>query len=107
MRNGWRCGNGTESSLLRVKPQAHNRRFSVRLAVTIAVPLERLVEAAIVGLRIPLLIYNWDDCTDEGRFLRAFPDSACSWFATTLGPNYNTLHADHFHLQARGWGACR
>ena len=53
------------------------------------------------------LIEDWDDTTAEGRFLRVARDSACQWFATTLGPDYNALHADHFHLQSRGWGACR
>lgn len=58
------------------------------------------------GRRIRL-IADWDDGTQEGAFLRAVRDSACTWFATTLGPDYNSLHADHFHLQARGWGLCR
>lgn len=50
---------------------------------------------------------NRDDGTDEGRFLQAVPDSSCSWFVATLGPDYNTLHADNFHLQALDGGACR
>ncbi|MDB4213556.1 extensin family protein [Octadecabacter sp.] len=58
------------------------------------------------GRRIRL-ITDWDDGTKEGVFLRAVRDSACTWFATTLSPDYNSLHADHFHLQARGWGTCR
>ena len=58
------------------------------------------------GRRIRL-IADWDDGTIEGVFLRSVRDSACRWFATTLSPDYNSLHADHFHLQARGWGACR
>uniref|UniRef100_UPI0025EFD6C8 extensin family protein n=1 Tax=Pseudooctadecabacter sp. TaxID=1966338 RepID=UPI0025EFD6C8 len=53
------------------------------------------------------LIRDWDGTDDKARFLRAVRDSACTWFATTLGPDYNALHADHFHLQARGWGTCR
>jgi hypothetical protein len=53
------------------------------------------------------LISDWDDGSEEAQFLRAVRDSACTWFATTLGPEYNDLHADHFHLQARGWGTCR
>ncbi len=43
----------------------------------------------------------------EGAFLEAARDAACTWFATALGPDYNALHADHFHLQTRGWGLCR
>lgn len=43
---------------------------------------------------------------DAAPFLRAARDSACTWFATTLGPDFNALYADHFHLQSRGWGRC-
>ena len=43
----------------------------------------------------------------EGVFLQAAFGSACEWFVTALGPDYNALHADHFHLQSRGWGLCR
>nr|WP_268821687.1 extensin family protein [Octadecabacter dasysiphoniae] len=53
------------------------------------------------------LIRDWDGAGPEAAFLRAAKDSACTWFATTLSPEYNALHADHFHLQARGWGTCR
>lgn len=53
------------------------------------------------------LIRDWDGVDAEAQFLRAVRDSACNWFATTLGPDFNSLHADHFHLQARGWGTCR
>lgn len=58
------------------------------------------------GRRIRL-IEDWEGDDPEAQFLRAVRDSACTWFATTLGPDYNRLHADHFHLQARGWGTCR
>ncbi|MFZ5963237.1 extensin family protein [Thalassococcus sp. BH17M4-6] len=57
------------------------------------------------GRRISLL-GGWDD-PDTGPFLRALRDSSCAWFGTTLGPDYNALHADHFHLQNRGYGTCR
>jgi hypothetical protein len=33
-----------------------------------------------------------------GRFLRFAHDAACSLFATTLGPEANKEHQDHFHL---------
>ena len=58
------------------------------------------------GQRIRLT-QDWGGDDAEAQFLRAVRDSACTWFATTLGPDYNALHADHFHLQARGWGTCR
>jgi hypothetical protein len=44
---------------------------------------------------------------DRSTFLTEIRDSACQWFETTLGPEYNSLHHDHFHLQSRGWGTCR
>ncbi len=50
---------------------------------------------------------GWDGAADARRFLRAARNSACRWFITVLGPDYNALHADHFHLQSRGWGLCR
>lgn len=53
------------------------------------------------------LIEDWDGDPSAAAFLRAARDSACDWFATTLGPDFNRLHADHFHLQSRGWGTCR
>jgi len=53
------------------------------------------------------LIRDWGPAQPESDFLRAVRDDACKWFATTLSPDFNALHADHFHLQARGWGTCR
>ncbi|GFE64786.1 extensin-like domain-containing protein [Litoreibacter roseus] len=50
---------------------------------------------------------NWSGPADAANFLKDARDSACRWFETTLGPDYNALHADHFHLQSRGWGTCR
>ncbi|TMV94105.1 extensin family protein [Thioclava sp. BHET1] len=56
------------------------------------------------GTRL-VLKRDWDS-PDGAAFLRAARDTACRWFATTLGPEFNALHADHFHLQSRGWGRC-
>lgn len=53
------------------------------------------------------LIDDWDDPGPGGQFLRAARDSSCEWFRVTLSPDYNSLHADHFHLQSSGWGLCR
>ncbi len=58
------------------------------------------------GRRIDLQ-QDWERTGPNARFLRQARDTACDWFATTLGPDYNALHADHFHLQAVGWGTCR
>jgi hypothetical protein len=53
------------------------------------------------------------DWTGEGpkaTFLHDVRNGACGMFATTLSPDYNRLHRDHFHLDeaARGgWSFCR
>ena len=53
------------------------------------------------------LINHWTDESAKSDFLRAVRDSSCRWFETTLGPEYNLAHADHFHFQSVGWGTCR
>lgn len=53
---------------------------------------------------------DWPGEDPEARFLRAVRDGACGLFATTLSPDYNAAHRDHFHLDqaARGgWRMCR
>ena len=41
----------------------------------------------------------------EGKFLRFAHDAACSSFSTTLGPEANAEHHDHFHLDMGCHGA--
>ncbi|WP_066556952.1 extensin family protein [Croceicoccus bisphenolivorans] len=56
------------------------------------------------------LLDDWADEGARGTFLREVRDGACDVFATTLSPDYNALHADHFHLDQaeRGFGGyCR
>lgn len=52
---------------------------------------------------------DWDGEDDKARFLRAARDGACDAFATTLSPDYNAAHADHFHLDmdSRWSSVCR
>ncbi|MGN6147459.1 MAG: extensin-like domain-containing protein [Rhizomicrobium sp.] len=50
---------------------------------------------------------DWLKPTPEGRFLRAAHDSACGVFGEVLGPDYNSLHANHFHLDEAAWTMCR
>jgi len=51
---------------------------------------------------------DWTDGdADEQRFLRLIHASACKRFGTILGPDYNSAHHDHFHLEATGSGFCR
>lgn len=60
------------------------------------------------GSRVTVL-RDWDGSDPEARFLHAVRDAACNIFATTLSPDYNAAHADHFHFdQADRWsGLCR
>ncbi|SPF79091.1 hypothetical protein ALP8811_03025 [Aliiroseovarius pelagivivens] len=58
------------------------------------------------GRRLTLL-KDWKGATDESAFLRQIWRGSCKWFRLVLGPDYNRLHADHFHLQTSGWGFCR
>ncbi|WP_299684672.1 extensin family protein [uncultured Tateyamaria sp.] len=53
------------------------------------------------------LLDGWPAADNRGAFFRDLRDSACMWFRLSLGPDYNRLHADHFHLQHTGWGLCR
>lgn len=45
--------------------------------------------------------------TPEGRFLAGAHAAACGIFNVVLGPDYNMLHADHFHLDMGGARICR
>ncbi len=58
------------------------------------------------GTRISLL-ESWGEDGSAGAFLADVRNAACTWFRLTLGPSFNRLHADHFHLQHRGSGLCR
>lgn len=58
------------------------------------------------------VIRDWTDQGAAGQFLHRVRDGACDLFATTLSPDYNAAHADHFHLDqanrgSMGWRACR
>ncbi|WP_170335827.1 extensin-like domain-containing protein [Ruegeria arenilitoris] len=66
----------------------------------------------IVGVRLDdgrslTLLSDWQAAGPEGAFLRQIWRGACDWFRVVLGPDFNHLHADHFHLQGPGWGYCR
>lgn len=43
----------------------------------------------------------------EAAFLRDLRDGACRFFNAVLGPDYNALHHDHFHLDMGGLRTCR
>lgn len=56
------------------------------------------------------VVRDWNGGEQDRAFLREVRDGACRIFGTTLSPDYNAAHADHFHLDmaARGFGGyCR
>lgn len=60
------------------------------------------------GSRVSVLgDWNGDAPGNAGRaaFLRSVRDGACRLFATTLSPDYNAAHRDHFHLDQASRGA--
>ena len=60
------------------------------------------------GTRISVL-GDWEGEGDKPRFLHEVRDGACGAFSTVLSPDYNTAHADHFHLDmdSRWTSVCR
>lgn len=43
----------------------------------------------------------------EQQWLADAHSGACTWFRGVLGPDYNAVHRDHFHLEAGGYNMCR
>jgi hypothetical protein len=64
----------------------------------------RLDNGVVVNVR-----RDWDnvDAPRSSEFLHDVHESACAYFGTVLGPEYNGLHADHFHFDTGGFPFCR
>lgn len=58
------------------------------------------------GKKISLL-KNWTGSPEEQKFLRDSRDGGCKVFRITLSPEYNALHADHFHFDQGQWTTCK
>jgi hypothetical protein len=58
------------------------------------------------GRRISVL-RHWTGDTQYSRFLRAVHQRACRFFRAALGPDFNNLHKNHFHLDRGHFSACR
>lgn len=43
----------------------------------------------------------------EAAFLRDVHQGGCRLFDGVLGPDFNAVHKDHFHLEVGGWRSCR
>jgi len=61
----------------------------------------RLADGTVVSVA-----RDWNDAGPRGRFLHRVRDGGCRIFLTTLGPDYNVEHHDHFHLDMGGWPKC-
>jgi hypothetical protein len=56
--------------------------------------------------RVINVIDHWGDDTPEGKFLKHLHARACRLFSVTLGPDYNSDHADHFHFDMGSGDLC-
>lgn len=61
----------------------------------------RLADGTVISIE-----RDWTDTGPKGRFLHQVRDGACKIFLTTLSPDYNAEHHDHFHLDMGGWPKC-
>ena len=57
--------------------------------------------------RLISLKKDWNGAADARDFLREVREGACRLFNTTLSPDYNNDHADHFHLDMGLFHTCR
>jgi len=53
------------------------------------------------------VLRDWGKETPKGQFLSAIHQSACQYFSTVLGPNYNAAHNNHFHFDQGPSRICR
>ncbi len=52
------------------------------------------------------LLADWGEDTSKGKFLNAVQQGSCNLFGGVLGPEYNALHRDHFHLDLGNYRIC-
>jgi hypothetical protein len=65
------------------------------------------IQGFAVGSRIITLKAGWDGAPKDQEFLRRVGKGACQFFRSVLTPDYNKLHADHFHFDQGRWISCR
>ncbi len=53
------------------------------------------------------ILKHWRGPGLESAFLRAVHARACTYFRVVLGPEYNDLHKDHFHMDRGMISRCR
>lgn len=66
----------------------------------------------VVGFRLKggghvSVVRDYRDPGPKGQFLRSVKKGSCRLFGTTLTPDYNAAHADHYHLDMGRWPICR
>lgn len=57
--------------------------------------------------RTVTVLRQWRADDAGGRYLHRIFEQSCRYFGNSLGPDYNSAHAGHFHLGMRGFGLCR
>ncbi len=62
----------------------------------------RLADGEVVWLK-----EAWGEDGPRGRFLHELHSRSCRLFRGVLGPEYNALHEDHFHLDMGPYSLCR
>jgi hypothetical protein len=91
--------------------------YNCRAIRSVNGPTARMSEHAtanavdISGFKLALgksisVLKHWDGSVSEQAFMREIRDGGCGYFRITLSPNYNALHADHFHFDQGRWVSC-
>ncbi len=52
------------------------------------------------------VLSNWRGPPEASAFLRAVRRQSCPYFSVVLGPDDNSYHRDHLHLDMGPWRAC-
>jgi len=52
------------------------------------------------------VLSDWSGTPERAAFLRDVRRGGCAVFGTTLGPDYNAAHRDHFHFDMANWSYC-
>jgi hypothetical protein len=53
------------------------------------------------------VLKHWTGAGPYSAFLHAVHRRACRYFRVALGPNFNALHKNHFHLDRGAFSTCR
>jgi hypothetical protein len=85
-----------------INSSAEGRRSQHATANAIDIAAFQLADGRVISV-----LKDYGTQTPEGRFLDGAHDSACDLFNIVLGPKYNRLHANHFHLDFSGFRFCR